>query len=262
DSLTACAPAELFFRNTTEGANRYFWDFGDGTTSTDVNGQHSYANPGAYDVKLIAFFDDVCVDSFELFRPLRVLRSPMASFFFQERMTTEPSGIFEFINTSRNASSFLWDFGDGNTSESNNAIHRYFTNGPKEVSLTAFGANGCTDDTVQIIDPAFLGYLYVPNALSPDLGTGDSRIFLPKGVGLKDYHLKIYAANGELIWETTLLTDGQPAEGWDGTKEGNPLPQDTYIWEIDAVFENDRSWQGVEKPNGRFQNVGTLLLLR
>lgn len=43
------------FTNTTVNAYSYLWDFGDGSTSTEVNPVHEYANPGCYTVILNAY---------------------------------------------------------------------------------------------------------------------------------------------------------------------------------------------------------------
>lgn len=45
--------------NTSQNANGYFWDFGDGFTSTDVSPWHNYTAPGTYTIMLIAI-NGVC----------------------------------------------------------------------------------------------------------------------------------------------------------------------------------------------------------
>jgi PKD repeat protein len=40
------------FTNTSQNADSYSWDFGDGNTSTESNPVHTYQNPGQYAVKL------------------------------------------------------------------------------------------------------------------------------------------------------------------------------------------------------------------
>ncbi len=48
------APATVQFTNLSDGIS-YLWDFGDSTTSTDVNPVHTYTAVGTYDVTLIAY---------------------------------------------------------------------------------------------------------------------------------------------------------------------------------------------------------------
>lgn len=45
------------FTNTSTDGDEYFWDFGDGNTSTDENPSHVYASNGAYEVMLISTND-------------------------------------------------------------------------------------------------------------------------------------------------------------------------------------------------------------
>ena len=48
------APASVDFNNTSEGADTYVWDFGDGVQSTDSTTTHRYTHAGKYDVTLKA----------------------------------------------------------------------------------------------------------------------------------------------------------------------------------------------------------------
>ena len=45
------------FNNTSSGANSYLWNFGDGTTSTDVSPTHIYSAGGTYVITLTAYGD-------------------------------------------------------------------------------------------------------------------------------------------------------------------------------------------------------------
>ncbi|MGV6860542.1 MAG: DUF7948 domain-containing protein [Putridiphycobacter sp.] len=57
-----CLPNSTIFENNSENGNAYFWDFGDGETSTDVAPTHLYENPGTYTVMLVALDDQGCYD--------------------------------------------------------------------------------------------------------------------------------------------------------------------------------------------------------
>ncbi len=48
------APASVVFTNTSQGADTYVWDFGDGIQSTDSSTTHRYTHAGKYDVTLKA----------------------------------------------------------------------------------------------------------------------------------------------------------------------------------------------------------------
>jgi len=54
DSIFCNIPATVNFTNTSYYSNTYYWDFGDGNSSTSTNPSHSYSNFGTYTVSLIA----------------------------------------------------------------------------------------------------------------------------------------------------------------------------------------------------------------
>ncbi len=49
-----CYPDPVVFQNLTVNADQFFWDFGDGTTSTVQSPTHNFPGPGSYTVTLIA----------------------------------------------------------------------------------------------------------------------------------------------------------------------------------------------------------------
>ncbi len=48
-----CIPDPVIFSNNSANGNAFFWDFGDNTTSNDINPSHLYAAPGTYEVTLV-----------------------------------------------------------------------------------------------------------------------------------------------------------------------------------------------------------------
>ena len=48
----ACDSVVAFTNTSSDDATSYFWDFGDGITSTEENPSHTYVNPGIYSVML------------------------------------------------------------------------------------------------------------------------------------------------------------------------------------------------------------------
>ena len=74
---------------------------------------------------------------------------------FQYEINPENWVEVTFMNYSLNASTFAWDFGDGNTSTDTNPIHTYSGGGSYDVTLTATGASGSASrtETISIVDP-------------------------------------------------------------------------------------------------------------
>lgn len=48
-------PLTVYFNNTSKKADSYIWDFGDGTTSDEVNPIHKYKSKGVYKVLMTAY---------------------------------------------------------------------------------------------------------------------------------------------------------------------------------------------------------------
>ena len=91
------------------------------------------------------------------------------------------------------------------------------------------------------------------------------RVFKPKGMNLRDYHVMVFDKWGHLIWESKLLTDDgryMPLEGWDGTFNGQLMPQDVYMWKISATFKNGKSWEGSDTGKGSTTTMGPVTLIR
>ena len=84
------------------------------------------------------FFYDWKIDSIKSARKeviVNVNPSPIAD--FSSSINPLNNGEVTFTNTSNNATSYLWDFGDGNTSTDANPIHTYTMSGNYTITLTS-----------------------------------------------------------------------------------------------------------------------------
>ncbi len=140
------------FINTSQNATSYKWDFDDGTYSAEVNPSHSYTTVGFFTVKLTAKGLDNQSSTFEEHFEVNY-PAPIASFTV-DKVEAKPGDIFTFTNSSTYAVSYLWDFGDGNTSTEVNPTHSYSEYGTYTVTLTAKGqGNAIHTYTVTIVIP-------------------------------------------------------------------------------------------------------------
>lgn len=55
--------SQVRFENQSQGGVDYFWDFGDGTTSTDMNPVHNFGSPGDYEVTLTVTSSGGCIET-------------------------------------------------------------------------------------------------------------------------------------------------------------------------------------------------------
>ena len=80
------------------------------------------------------------------------------------------SKTVQFTDTSTNANTYYWQFGDGNTSGDRNPIHTYEEYGDYVVILTITDNNGNSDEFQQNVS------LSLPNVDEPSV---DTIIFVP-----------------------------------------------------------------------------------
>ncbi len=128
------------FNNETTGdnINSYAWDFGDGNGSSSENPTHIYDASGVYTVTLTVTDTDGTSTTYSETVTIS-FEAITASFSYSiEGLTVN------FINesTGDNISSYLWEFGDGNTSNSENPVHIYDESGSYTVILTVFDSSG------------------------------------------------------------------------------------------------------------------------
>lgn len=150
DKTYACSiPATFQFNNTTSGSVSQRWDFGDGSTSTDVNPKHIYKAFGNYTVQLIVTGSNGCADTLVKQTVIQVARP-------QVQINNLPAkGCLPFavpfsasVNVADNIVSYRWDFGDGTTSTQQSPVKTYTTEGSYTVKLVITTASGCTDSAI------------------------------------------------------------------------------------------------------------------
>ena len=261
EDIDLCENEPVILRNTSDG-NNFVWYFGNGETSTDVVPNYTYPNPGTYTITQVAI-NGACRDS--LVRPaaIQIHPKPLAEF-IAELTANKFNDPVVFNNLSSNANSYIWLFGDGDSSIITDPTHLYTGDGPYRVTLYAISSFGCKDTVSHDIGVDSSGVMYIPNVFAPEIGSGEGAVFLPKTKNLVEYRLQIFSTYGQLLWESTALKEyGMPAEGWDGRFKGTLMPQDVYVWKIFGIFENGKVWDGMVDPKtGKKSVMGAVLLLR
>jgi len=169
----------ITFTNTsTSSATNYSWNFGDGTSSNSYNASHTYANAGTYIVCLnisSATCSDVFCDTLNITANPSICNANFSTFAFSPGGGIIFSGTpITFTNTSTgSATNYLWNFGDGTSSNSYNASHTYTNAGTYIVCLNISSAT-CSDvfcDTLNITaNPSICNANFSTFAFSPGGG--------------------------------------------------------------------------------------------
>lgn len=122
----------------------YLWDFGDGAISTDSAPSHTYTIPGNYNVKVIITVSG-CTDSLIIANAVKAGTKPMTAFKANlHNICASDSVAFTDLTTGIMGTEWLWSFGDGTYSATQNPVHKYSDTGYFRVTLVV--ANyGCSD---------------------------------------------------------------------------------------------------------------------
>lgn len=134
--------ATTFQNNSSSPPQTSFWDFGDGTTSAQINPIKTFLTAGTYTVKLINNYAN-CTDSIK--KTVTVINKPAVDFTVNDSSSCQASFNFQFTDLTPGATSWLWDFGDGNTSTQQNPTHQYANFGNYTVTLTAGTSADCSN---------------------------------------------------------------------------------------------------------------------
>src|SRR5208283_1326659 len=145
------APVTVHFTDSSVGSiTKWFWNFGDGKTSTVRNPSHTYSKAGAYTVTLTvtgAGGINTCTQP----DYITVYDAPKANFSATPRSGDAPLQV-NFTNESSGlVTSWLWNFGDGTTSTDENPTHTYESPRTYTAKLTVYGPGGAGSKTVSIV---------------------------------------------------------------------------------------------------------------
>jgi gliding motility-associated-like protein len=143
--VSACPNTAVLFNNNSsvlEDTLSYSWSFGDGNLDTAINPLNIYVNAGVYNVQLIATSNFGCADT--VAKSVVVYPVPVPDFNVSNVCFGTPS-VFQNTSTISNGNiTYLWNFGDGTTSNNPTPTKNYNAEGNYTVILTATSNNGCT----------------------------------------------------------------------------------------------------------------------
>ncbi|MES2479634.1 MAG: PKD domain-containing protein [Bacteroidota bacterium] len=220
----------LFFSNFSTNASSVFWDFGDGTTSTELTPTHKY-DTGTYIITMVVYNSNACVTSDTFRKKITIRPGATADFDYTPKIPVENDST-HFTNLSKNALSYLWVFGDGNQSRAANPAHLYKRTGTFKTCLIAEGFENCNDTICKDISALIVPRIDVPTAFTPN-GDGINDILYVRGAAIQMMDFSIYNRWGQLVFRTSSTE-----QGWDGTFNGKPQPMESYAYVLNATFIN------------------------
>ncbi len=254
DSIpSTCQPLMVTVNNTslhteTPGTT-YRWDFGDGYISTAKNPSHTYFDAGPFPIELtVTGPGGVSVKS----QVVNSYPTPKANF------TVSPTFVFvndekvRGFNQSTGADSYVWEWGDGDTSKVAEPFHKYMVSGVYDITLWAASSNGCRDKfvlspgvTVEPSGEIRFATVFAPNLDGPVDGiptpaTMDQFFYPPMQEKVSSYKLQIFNRLGVLIFESRDVNIP-----WNGYYKGKLCPQGVYIWYVEGKYSNGEPFKKV-----------------
>ncbi len=139
-----------FNSDCSENADTFSWDFGDGQNSTDASPTHVYSNAGDFTVKLTVKTSSGLSNSTS--QTITVIGTPMACFSYTPGTGNHVGDEISFdASCSANATTYNWDFGDGNKGTGATTTHAFATAGDFKVILQISDTTGVSDTTSQVV---------------------------------------------------------------------------------------------------------------
>ena len=241
---SGCPPLDVTFRNQSLYADTYVWNFDDGSYSTEASPTHRFYESKAHQVELVAYGLSGTDTAKQI---ILVHPSPKALFEAYPREAKNLKQVFKFLNNSIDGDEYLWDFGDGNTSNDENPAHVYKEPGIFTVSLYVWSDKDCPDKLVleKLINvmegegSTVFPNAFVWNGTGPSGGNWgenaiDNTIFHPHMENAVDLHMLIYTRWGEMIWETNSVYIG-----WDGyLLSGELVEPGVYVYKAWVTYRD------------------------
>lgn len=244
DTTEGTSPLVIQFTDQSEGQpTSWLWNFGDGQTSIERNPSHTYTVHGVYSVRLdVANSYDA--DPIIKTNYIVVLEPLQAGFSADTTSGASPLIVYFTDQSKGNPTTWLWSFGDGEMSASQNPIHAYMNQGLYTVSLTV--SDGNISDTKVIND-------YIAVDITTDIDDNDPGSNLPDNFVLQQNYpnpfnptteinfalptvsqvkLEIFNIEGKRV--ALLIEDKLSAGEHSITWDGSAVASGIYLYKLSA----------------------------
>jgi gliding motility-associated-like protein len=155
NNLSACTPLIVQFTDSSTGTpTAWYWNLGNGTSSTLQNPSTTYTTPGVYTVSLTVT-NPSGQHTFTRNNYITAVAAPSVNFVANDSSASCGTKVVTFtnltnLNTSVGSATYYWDFGDGTFSNAvNPPAHTYSAAGSYTVSLVVTNGTGCTQSKLK-----------------------------------------------------------------------------------------------------------------
>ncbi|MCH7877860.1 MAG: PKD domain-containing protein [candidate division Zixibacteria bacterium] len=167
-----CAPFTVTFQDVSKGIRaEWSWNFGDGNISTETDPTHTFDSSGLYRVSLRITYDSsgIIVSDIEIKNRFIFVGEPVTGFSLSDSLVDSGKVIIFFPEPdSAFSTSWLWVFGDGDSSTLRKPAHVYSSAGVFDVKLvTTCFTDSALADSAEFIDSGLVSIIPVP--ATPDI---------------------------------------------------------------------------------------------
>lgn len=215
------------------GGSFYEWTDSTGVVSQNALLDQAPSKSQRYFLKTVGVQGCVVLDTVHV----KVVPGYIFEYSLDLEYTCEGRPIIKVNNTTEEAGTYLWDFGDGNTSDFNELIYQHNLDGTYEVKLLGL-RDFCVFEAVERV-PSY--YLKIPNIITPVIADNKNDFFeisYADAASKPVFALKVFNRWGKLVYEDENYQNTWAAEG---------LQNGIYYYEVKINSKlSCRSWLHVQ----------------
>jgi len=213
-SIEKCLPATILFNDTSyhETPLKYYWDFGDLSTSNTNSPTHVYSDSGTFYVSLSIVTETGCKDSLHFAYPIpfKFIPKPIANFVVDSLEVSFFNPTIQVTDSSSSNVDCSISISDGTEFSNCSFTKTFIDTGYFSLTQTVHNADDCIDTMRKVVHVKPEFRVWVPNSFSPN-NDGINDTFLPYMLGIREFEFSVYDRWGALIFFSE-----DKKFGWDG----------------------------------------------
>jgi gliding motility-associated-like protein len=243
--VAICDSAIVRFTNTSvsyPNPSNYLWNFGDNTTSTDINPVHSYPNAGSYIIKLTIQTSTPCFAS----TATKTFQNEVVSLQAPADFTMNEGEVI-LLTTTSTGTKFTWT---PNIDINDVKLLSPTINPIEDITYYVESKNdaGCFANDTVVVKVNSLKDIYIPTVFTPNGDAVNDVLYPTFSRTFKDINFSVYNRWGHLVFKGNMANKFT----WDGKYKNKPAEIGVYVWQF----------SGINKKGVVFKKKGTLLLLK
>ncbi len=177
---TGCSPLTVNFTSVLNNVQSFFWDFGDGATSTLQNPVHVYNALGKYTAMLIGIDSNSCNVVDTAFLEVEVRDDSLITNFLPNANINCLNRTVSFTSPNSPTTKYEWDMGDNTTDNRSSVTHVYPVPDTYVVKLVV------TDSTRCDLKDSFSTTIVIPPTLDISIQASDTNGCIPLTVAFNN----------------------------------------------------------------------------